>query len=142
MRAHPAAPDRSTIGTRMISSATQWLGSIPVITGAALLMLAWAIGLFFVPDGVNNQIYALALNSVTAAVTFIMVFIIQSSQNRDTRAVQAKLDAQSRSLSALSDRVGADHDSRELQEMLGLEDAPEREIQSKQASVRSGVPRA
>jgi low affinity Fe/Cu permease len=87
------SPDRSTAGTRVVSRVTEWLGSVGVIVAASLLMVAWIAGLLFVPvpGGLGNEVYQLALNSVTSIVTFLMVFVIQSSQNRDSRAMQAKL---------------------------------------------------
>jgi low affinity Fe/Cu permease len=57
---------------------------------ASTLILIWLLsGLHF---GYTNELYQLAVNSATTVVTFLMVFLIQNSQNRDTQAIHLKLD--------------------------------------------------
>jgi low affinity Fe/Cu permease len=62
----------------------------PVTCGLALLVvLAWiASGPFF---GFSDT-WQLVINTGTTIVTFLMVFLIQSTQNRDAYALQIKLD--------------------------------------------------
>ena len=62
----------------------------PVAFGIALvIILAWAVtGPLF---GFSNT-WQLFINSFTTTVTFLMVFLIQNTQNRDSIAVQVKLD--------------------------------------------------
>ena len=56
---------------------------------ALLVVLAWIVtGPLF---GFNDT-WQLAINTGTTIVTFLMVFLIQNSQNRDTEAIQLKLD--------------------------------------------------
>lgn len=98
-----------------------------VIAAATFLTLLWTIGLMFVPGGLENEPYQLVLNSATSIVTFVMVFIIQSSQSRDNMAMQAKLDAQNQVLGALAQKFDAD-DPQKLLELMGVEDAPEKQI--------------
>ncbi|WAL63936.1 low affinity iron permease family protein [Amycolatopsis cynarae] len=133
---HQHAPDRSTLGSRVVTKVTAWAGSGPVIAVATLLVVAWSAGLLYVEGSLDNQPYQLILNSVTSIVTFLMVFVIQSAQNRDSRAMQAKLDVQSRVLSALARRMKLD-DPDEILELIGLEEAPERHIQAYQHRVRN-----
>ncbi|MCC6661796.1 MAG: low affinity iron permease family protein [Phycisphaerales bacterium] len=56
---------------------------------AAAMVLAWAVSgpLFHFSDA-----WQLAINTCTSVVTFLMVFLIQHTQNRDTGALQVKLD--------------------------------------------------
>ncbi|HEY4415107.1 MAG TPA: low affinity iron permease family protein [Verrucomicrobiae bacterium] len=56
---------------------------------AAVIILAWAISgpLFHFSDT-----WQLVINTGTTIVTFLMVFLIQCTQNRDSEAVQVKLD--------------------------------------------------
>lgn len=56
---------------------------------AFLVILAWACTgpLFHYSDT-----WQLIINTITTLVTFLMVFLIQSSQSRDTAALQIKLD--------------------------------------------------
>ena len=57
--------------------------------GAVSVILLWAAsGPFF---GFSNT-WQLVINSCTTIVTFLMVFLIQNTQNRDTEALQIKLD--------------------------------------------------
>lgn len=56
---------------------------------AAGIVIVWALsGPFF---GFNDT-WQLVINTGTTILTFLMVFLIQSSQNRDTAALQLKLD--------------------------------------------------
>ena len=53
-----------------------------------------------------SDAWQLVANTVTNVVTFIMVFVIQNSQNRDNAALQAKLDELIRSSAAKNELVG------------------------------------
>jgi low affinity Fe/Cu permease len=56
---------------------------------ALALIIAWLItGPFF---GFNDT-WQLVINTATTILTFLMVFVIQNTQNRDTHAIQVKLD--------------------------------------------------
>lgn len=57
---------------------------------ATVVVLAWFVAGFFV--GFSNTLYQLAINTGTTIVTFLMVFLIQSTQERLDRAMHAKLD--------------------------------------------------
>ena len=54
-----------------------------------LLVLVWAPSYFVIQD-VNT--WQLIINTATTIVTFLMVFLIQSTQSRDTQALHLKLD--------------------------------------------------
>ena len=56
---------------------------------ACALIVAWLIsGPFFA----YSDTWQLVINTSTTIITFLMVFLIQSTQNRDTEAIQLKLD--------------------------------------------------
>src|SRR5512132_3872474 len=56
---------------------------------AALIIIAWVVtGPIF---GFSDT-WQLVINTSTTIITFLMVFIIQNTQNRDTAAIQIKLD--------------------------------------------------
>jgi low affinity Fe/Cu permease len=66
-----------------------WVGRPPAFAIAAGVVAAWALTgpLFHFSDT-----WQLAINTGTTIVTFLMVFLIQNTQNRDTEALQVKLD--------------------------------------------------
>jgi low affinity Fe/Cu permease len=66
-----------------------WAGRPAVFIVAVLLIVAWALSgpLFGFSDT-----WQLVVNTTTTIVTFLMVFLIQNTQNRDTEAIQLKLD--------------------------------------------------
>ncbi len=128
--------DKSTTLTRAIGNTTGWLGSFPAITLSFVLVLAWFVGGFFVAGHFANNTYQLVINTGTTIITFWMVFIIQNTQNRDGRAIQAKLDAQSEVLRRVAERLEIDDDEALLARTVGLEDAPEKVIKQDQDLVR------
>lgn len=107
-----------------VSNVTTLLGSFTAICVAVTLAALWAIGLLFVPGGFFNFRYEMVVTSITTLVTFVMVFIIQSTQNRESRAMQTKLDA------LLIAKHGLDE-----AELLGLEDKPDATIKDVQSDV-------
>jgi len=75
--------------TRFAKGIARATGQPVTFTLAVLVVLAWAISgpLFHFSDT-----WQLVINTGTTIVTFLMVFLIQSTQNRDSEAVQVKLD--------------------------------------------------
>ena len=73
---------------------------------AALIILAWGVSgpLFNYSDT-----WQLVINTGTTIVTFLMVFLIQNSQNRDGAAIQAKLDEIVRSGRSMNAFIGIEH---------------------------------
>lgn len=135
-----AAPqDRGTRITRTISRATAAAGSFPMILLAVLLVVIWLIGGLFVHGGYGNTAYQLPVSTVSSIVTFLMVFVIQSSQNRDSRALQTKVDAIASVLAVMAREQGISANEYLLTRLAGLEEAPEHEIDHEQALVRRSV---
>jgi len=75
------------------AQATSWVarqaGSPWAFALAALIIVVWA---FLGPLLGFSDMWQLTVNTATTIVTFLMVFIIQNSQNRDTEALQIKID--------------------------------------------------
>src|SRR3989440_11654357 len=66
------------------------LGSAWAFAGAMLVMLVWILT---GPTFHFSDTWQLIINTGTTIVTFLMVFLIQHTQNKDSRALQIKLDA-------------------------------------------------
>jgi low affinity Fe/Cu permease len=65
--------------------------SSPTATGAAFIVIAvWAL---FGPVAHYSDGWQLIINTGTTIVTFLMVFVLNNAQSRDTAAINTKLDA-------------------------------------------------
>jgi low affinity Fe/Cu permease len=75
--------------TRLTKATARASGRPVTFFLAVLVIVAWAVSgpLFGFSDT-----WQLVINTGTTIVTFLMVFLIQSTQNRDTEALQLKLD--------------------------------------------------
>jgi len=81
--------DHDTLFDRFAKRASRTAGHPVTFAAAVLVILLWAIsGPLF---GFSNT-WQLAINTSTTIITFLMVFLIQNTQNRDGAAVQLKLD--------------------------------------------------
>ncbi|MCP4563166.1 MAG: low affinity iron permease family protein [Bosea sp.] len=89
MASKVAALGNRSVFTRLSQVTAHWAGKPQTFFAALAIIVVWAIsGPFF---GFNDT-WQLVINTSTTIVTFLMVFIIQNSQNRDTAAMQIKLD--------------------------------------------------
>lgn len=73
---------------------------------AAGVVIVWAIT---GPIFNYSDTWQLFINTGTTIVTFLMVFLIQNSQNRDSAAIQVKLDELIRTSAARNSLVGIEH---------------------------------
>jgi low affinity Fe/Cu permease len=75
--------------SRLAKIAARWSGRPGTFGIAMLLILVWLVSgpLFGFSDT-----WQLVINTATTIITFLMVFLIQNTQNRDTQAMQVKLD--------------------------------------------------
>lgn len=68
---------------------TIWTGSSVAFSLAALIVIVWGVtGPLFG----FSQTWQLVINTGTTIITFLMVFLIQKSQNKDSKAIQLKLN--------------------------------------------------
>jgi low affinity Fe/Cu permease len=83
------SPSKSARFTRLAKTTSRLTGRPAAFTVAVIVILAWLITgpLFRFSDT-----WQLVINTGTTIVTFLMVFLIQNTQNREAEAVQVKLD--------------------------------------------------
>lgn len=75
--------------SRFARSASHWLGHPLAFGVAALTVLVWAC---FGPLFDYSDAWQLVINTGTTILTFLMVFLVQNTQNRDAKAMHVKLD--------------------------------------------------
>ncbi len=75
--------------SRLAVSASHQAGRPYTFGLAVLLLIVWAV---LGPMAGWSDTWQLVINTGTTIVTFLMVFLIQNTQNRDTAAIQLKLD--------------------------------------------------
>jgi low affinity Fe/Cu permease len=99
-----------------------WTGSHWAFLIALLVVVVWAATgpLFHFSDT-----WQLVINTGTTVVTFLMVFLIQATQNRDGKALQLKLD----------ELIRAQRSARNV--FADLEDATEEELQEFEAEFKA-----
>jgi low affinity Fe/Cu permease len=74
---------------KLAARVSNWMGSAWAFTIALLLIIFWIITgpIFHFSDT-----WQLVINTATTIITFLMVFLIQNTQNRDAKAIHLKLD--------------------------------------------------
>jgi low affinity Fe/Cu permease len=90
----------------LASKTAQASGRASTFVLAVTIVIVWAVSgpLFGFSDT-----WQLVINTGTTIVTFLMVFLIQNSQNRDSAAIQVKLDELIRVGAAQNSLVGIEH---------------------------------
>ncbi len=85
--AAPSIPEKSWFSA-FAQTASRWTGKPATFLVALGIVVLWGVtGPLFG----FSETWQLFINTTTTIVTFLMVFLIQSSQNRDTLAIQVKL---------------------------------------------------
>lgn len=98
---------------RFASRVTRWAGSPAMFCLALAVVLVWAV---CGPMFGFSEVWQLVINTATTIVTFLMVFLIQQSQNKDSIAVHLKLNELLASSRHASNR------------MIGIEDLNEQDL--------------
>src|SRR3954469_13894175 len=97
--------------TVAFNKAAQWTsqqcGRASTFVTAVVVILVWAVT---GPMFHYSDTWQLIINTGTTIVTFLMVFLIQNSQNRDGAAMQAKLDELLRAVDKAREKfIGIEH---------------------------------
>lgn len=96
---------RSPIGRsieRFSSITTAWAGTSWAFMAALLVVLLW---IFCGPLFDYSNTWQLVINTTTTIVTFLMVFLIQRAQNKESLAIQLKLNEIVAALKGASNRL-------------------------------------
>ncbi|MFO0677110.1 MAG: low affinity iron permease family protein [Polyangiaceae bacterium] len=99
-----------------------WMGTPVAFVTAILIIVVWGITgpLFHFSDT-----WQLVINTGTTVITFLMVFLIQSTQNRDAYAIHLKLD----------ELIRAQENARNI--LLALEDLTDEQLDQLEAEFRA-----
>lgn len=94
MSDHAGSPRPATHApASMFNTAAQWTsqqsGRATTFIGACLIIVVWVVT---GPVFGYSDTWQLVINTGTTIITFLMVFLIQNTQNRDMAALQLKLD--------------------------------------------------
>jgi low affinity Fe/Cu permease len=95
-------PGRESLLERLSFAATQWTGSSAAFAAACGVILAWLVT---GPIFRFSDTWQLVINTGTTIVTFLMVFLIQRAQNKESRAIQLKLNELVAALEGASNRL-------------------------------------
>lgn len=87
---------------RTATAVTDWTGSTSAFALASGIIVVWAVsGRYFN----YSDTWQLVINTGTTIVTFLMVFLIQRSQNKDSLAIHLKLNELVAALEGASNRL-------------------------------------
>lgn len=130
--------------TRVAGSIALFAGQPLAFVIALVLIIVWGVS---GPVFHYSDTWQLVVNTATTIVTFLMVFLIQNSQNRDGAAMQAKLDELIRAIEeARGTFIGIEHltDKQIAEIRKALEDDCAKEparYKGKNETVRTSVDR-
>src|SRR5690349_620414 len=97
------------------------LGSAWAFCGAVLVIVVWLVT---GPTFHFSDTWQLIINTATTVITFLMVFLIQNTQNRDAKAMHLKLDELIRAVKGARNQL------------VDLEDLSDEELQKLEAQFR------
>src|SRR4029450_1669402 len=99
--------DRIGYLERASGAVTSWAGSTNAFACAVAVIVVWAVS---GPAFGFSDTWQLVINTGTTIVTFLMVFLIQRSQNKDSQAVHIKLNEIVAAIEGASNRLVAVED--------------------------------
>jgi low affinity Fe/Cu permease len=108
---------RSNVFRRLAVAMSNAVGTPGAFAIALAVVLLWAVS---GPFAGFSQTWLLVINTCTTVVTFLLVFLIQATQNRESKAIQLKLDELIRATEARN-------------ELANVESADDREINALQS---------
>lgn len=80
---------KSNFFDKFADKSANFTGSPAAFIGASILVIIWAVT---GPIFKFSEVWQMVINTGTTIVTFLMVFLIQKAQNKDSKAIQIKLN--------------------------------------------------
>ena len=131
-------PGRSLFPT-VANKASQAAGRASAFVLACSVVIVWAVT---GPIFRFSDTWQLVINTGTTIITFLMVFLIQNSQNRDSAAIQVKLDELIRTGTVQNSFIGIEHLSAdELEELRSRCEERAKAVVAEKRSRRRGARR-
>jgi low affinity Fe/Cu permease len=97
---HMSKKDHQDVFTRFTTKVASVLGHAWIFVTALIVLVVWALS---GPLLGFSDTWQLIINTSTTIITFLMVFIIQNTQNRDNLAINIKLDSMMKKLGITDD---------------------------------------
>src|SRR6185312_15130421 len=141
---HPMSRSRYDGFRRFAHSVALAVGAPSAFVVAIGLVALWAVT---GPVFGYSDTWQLTINTGTTIITFLMVFVIQNTQNRDSQVVQLKLDELIRAVKAARNELVdmedlSDDELRELHRQFeSLRRTAERAVAARRGDVPSHIPR-
>ena len=104
---------------RFASGASKIVSRAWFFAFCVLLVVVWAPSIALIR---SISTWQLIINTATTIITFLLVALLQNTQERSDNAIQEKLNAIADSLSDLMRAQGLEKDAKELRSAVGLED--------------------
>jgi low affinity Fe/Cu permease len=96
------SPGIGHMAEQFSAAVTRWTGSTPAFALACAVVVAWLLS---GPIFSYSNTWQLVINTGTTVVTFLMVFLIQRSQNKESLAIQIKLNELVAAMEGASNRL-------------------------------------
>ena len=122
-----APPEVETAAQRLARAVARWTGSTPAFAIALCIVVGWGMT---GPIFHYSDTWQLIMNTTSSIVTFLMVFLIQRSQNKDSLAMHVKLNEIIQAIEGASNRI------------VNVEDLSESELEQLQARYQRIAERA
>lgn len=110
---------------RFTDTLTRWAGSPAAVVAFVAIVVLWLIT---GPVTGFSDTWQLLINTATTISTGLLVFVIQASQNKDTKALQTKLDTVLKYL-----------EPEDANKAIGIEELPREEVEELDKEIKKEV---